>query len=105
MTSENNAVNNIIPTACLLTGSVVLIKNTFLRKYFIYVKIFCLYLIGVNLPDHESLFNFLASNLKKSQPPVAVAILFSEHFTNIKNTVINMVSQLINPNDNESDVS
>lgn len=61
--------------------------------------------IGVNLPDHESLFGLLASNLEKSQPPVVVATLFSEDFTSVKNAVINMVSQLLNTNDDDSDVS
>lgn len=59
----------------------------------------------MNLPDHESLFDLLATNLEKSKPSVVVATLFSEHFTNIKNAVISMVSQLINSNDGESDVS
>lgn len=59
----------------------------------------------MNLPDHESLFGLLAINLEKSHPPVFVATLFSEHFTNIKNAVISMVSQLLNSNNDESDVS
>lgn len=58
----------------------------------------------MNLPDHESLFGLLATNLEKSQPPVIVATLFSEHFSSVKNAVISMVSQLLNPNDDESDV-
>jgi len=58
----------------------------------------------VNLPDHKALFNLLAANLEKSKPPVIVATLFSEHFTNVKNVVISMVSQLLNTNDEESDV-
>lgn len=57
------------------------------------------------MPDHESLFGLLASNLEKSQPPVVVATLFSEHFSNIKNAVASMVSQLLNSNNEESDVS
>lgn len=57
------------------------------------------------MPDHESLFDLLATNLEKSKPSVVVATLSSEHFTNIKNAVISMVSQLINSNDGESDVS
>lgn len=64
----------------------------------------CLLGIGVNLPDHESLFGLLASNLEKSETPVAVATLFSEHFTSVKSAVISMVSQLINKNDDESEV-
>lgn len=56
------------------------------------------------MPDHESLFGLLATNLEKSQPPVFVSVLFSEHFTSVKNVVICMVSQLINTNDDESDV-
>lgn len=60
--------------------------------------------IGVNLPDHESLFGLLAKNLEESQPPVFVATLFSEDFTTVKNAVTNMVSQLLNTNDDDSDV-
>lgn len=60
--------------------------------------------IGVNLPDHESLFGLLAANLEKSRPPVVVATLFFEHFTSVKNIVTCMVSQLLNTNDDESDV-
>lgn len=56
------------------------------------------------MPDHESLFGLLASNLEESQPPVVVATLFSEDFTSVKNAVINMVSQLLNTNDDDSDV-
>lgn len=56
------------------------------------------------MPDHESLFGLLATNLEKSQMPVIVATLFSEHFSSVKNAVISMVSQLLNTNDNESDV-
>lgn len=77
LTTSNITTNQYIPTACLLTG--------------------------VNLPDHESLFGLLATNLEKSQPPVIVATLFSEHFSNVKNAVITMVSQLLNPNDDDSD--
>ncbi|KAL4122262.1 hypothetical protein QTP88_014629 [Uroleucon formosanum] len=77
LTTSNITTNQYIPTACLLTG--------------------------VNLPDHESLFGLLATNLEKSQPPVIVATLFSEHFSSVKNAVISMVSQLLNPNDDESD--
>lgn len=58
----------------------------------------------MNLPDHESLFGLLASSLEKSKPPVAVATLFSEHFTSVKSAVISMVSQLINSKDDDSDV-
>lgn len=59
----------------------------------------------MNLPDHKSLFSLLATNLEKSQTPVVVATLFSEHFTNVKNVIISMVSQLLNTdNDDESDV-
>lgn len=58
----------------------------------------------MNLPDHESLFGLLATNLEKSQPPVIVATLFSEHFSSVKNAVISMVSQLLHTNDDESDV-
>jgi len=58
----------------------------------------------VNLPDHESLFGLLATNLEKSQPPVFVATLFSEHFSSVKNAVISMVSQLLHTNEDESDV-
>lgn len=54
------------------------------------------------MPDHESLFDLLATELEKSQPPVFVAILFSEHFTNIKNVVISMVSQLLSTSEDES---
>lgn len=58
------------------------------------------------MPDHKSLFSLLATNLEKSEPSVVVATLFSEHFTNVKNAVISMVSQLLNRNDDddESDV-
>ncbi|XP_001944167.2 origin recognition complex subunit 3 [Acyrthosiphon pisum] len=77
LTMSNITTNQYIPTACLLTG--------------------------VNLPDHESLFELLATNLEKSQPPVIVATLFSEHFSSVKNAVISMVSQLLNPNDDDSD--
>lgn len=77
MTTSNITTNQSIPTACLLTG--------------------------VNLPDHESLFGLLATNLEKSQPPVIVATLFSEHFSSVKNAVISMVSQLLHTNDDESD--
>ncbi|XP_060840179.1 origin recognition complex subunit 3 [Rhopalosiphum padi] len=77
MTTTNITTNQSIPTACLLTG--------------------------VNLPDHESLFGLLATNLEQSQPPVIVATLFSEHFSSVKNAVISMVSQLLNTNDDESD--
>lgn len=56
------------------------------------------------MPDHESLFGLLATNLKECQPPVFVATLYSEDFINVKNAVINMVSQLLNTNDDESDV-
>lgn len=58
----------------------------------------------MNLPDHESLFGLLATNLEKSQPPVIVATLFSEHFSSVKNAVVSMVSQLLHTNDDESDV-
>ncbi|XP_015372173.1 PREDICTED: origin recognition complex subunit 3 [Diuraphis noxia] len=77
LASSNITTNLYIPTACLLTG--------------------------VNLPDHESLFGLLATNLEKSQPPIVVATLFSEHFSSVKNAVISMVSQLLNTNDDESD--
>lgn len=56
------------------------------------------------MPDHESLFGLLARNLEESQPPVFVATLFSEDFTSVKNAVINMVSQLLNTKDDDSDV-
>lgn len=56
------------------------------------------------MPDHESLFDLLATELEKSQPPVFVAILYSEHFTNIKNVVISMVSQLLSTSEDDSDV-
>lgn len=56
------------------------------------------------MPDHESLFGLLAANLEKSQTPVVVATLFSEHFTSVKNAVTCMVSQLLNTADDESDV-
>ena len=59
--------------------------------------------IGVNLPDHESLFGLLASNLEESHPPVVVATLFSDDFTSVKNAVINMVSQLLNTIDVDDD--
>ncbi|KAL5244172.1 hypothetical protein ACI65C_011582 [Semiaphis heraclei] len=77
LTTSNITTNQYILTACLLTG--------------------------VNLPDHESLFGLLATNLEKSQPPVIVATLFSEHFSSVKNAVISMVSQLLNTNDDQSD--
>ncbi|VVC34496.1 Origin recognition complex, subunit 3 [Cinara cedri] len=67
-----------LPTACLLTG--------------------------VNLPDHKSLFDLLATNLNKSETPVYVATLFSEHFISVKAAVTNMVSQILNSNDDESDL-
>ncbi|XP_022179450.1 origin recognition complex subunit 3 isoform X1 [Myzus persicae] len=77
LTTSNITTNQYIPTACLLTG--------------------------VNLPDHESLFGLLATDLEKSQPPVIVATLFSEHFSSVKNAVISMVSQLLNTNNDDSD--
>lgn len=79
----------------------ILIKNTVLLLYYCSI---CLFKIGVNLPDHESLFGLLAVNLEKSQTPVVVATLFSEHFTSVKNAVTSMVLQLLNQNDDESDV-
>lgn len=60
--------------------------------------------IGVNLPDHGSLFDLLATNLENSKTPVVVARLFSEHFTSVKSAVISMVSQILNSVDDESDV-
>lgn len=56
------------------------------------------------MPDHESLFGLLAINLEESQIPVVVATLFSEHFTSVKNAVTSMVLQLLNQNNDESDV-
>lgn len=99
MTEIALATNQNIPTACLLTGLVIC------KKFCPYIIVwFFLFYIGVNLPDHESLFDLLANNLEKSQTPVIVSTLFSEHFTNIKNTVFSMVSQLLNKNSEESDV-
>lgn len=94
-----------VPTACLLTGFLLYKLKTFINNYvFMFLIHMFIIGIGVNLPDHKSLFDLLATNLEKSKTPVFVATLFSEHFTSIKSAVICMVSQILNTDDDKSDV-
>lgn len=122
--TTNIITSKSIPTACLLTGerhykiiNIIKLFNLLLLNLFNIIKIwiinivllfeYCnifLFKIGVNLPDHESLFGLLAISLEESQTSVVVVTLFSEHFTSVKNAVTSMVLQLLNQNNDESDV-